>query len=138
MFTGDVNTGAYGDIRQATGIARHMVRDWGMNDRLGFVYYGEDDSTPGMFGDFGGGREYSEETAKAIDEEVKKLIDGLYEETRQLLDGQQGPRRSDRQGPDAVRDAGQLGRRPHHARRQADQADGRRPSGARDRTAVPR
>lgn len=82
---GDVNTGAMGDIRQATGLARRMVRDWGMNDRLGFVYYGEDDSRPGMFADLPGGREYSEEVAKAIDEEVKKLIDTLYEETRQLL-----------------------------------------------------
>jgi cell division protease FtsH len=82
---GDVNTGALGDIRQATGLARRMVREWGMNDRLGFVYYGEDESKPNMLGDFGGGREYSEETAKAIDEEIKKLIDRLYEETRQLL-----------------------------------------------------
>ncbi|HZN65287.1 MAG TPA: ATP-dependent zinc metalloprotease FtsH, partial [Tepidisphaeraceae bacterium] len=71
MFCGDVNTGALGDIRQATGLARRMVRDWGMNDRLGFVYYGEDDNKLNMF-DMGGPREYSEETAKAIDEEVKK------------------------------------------------------------------
>ncbi|HXE55662.1 MAG TPA: hypothetical protein VN541_21740, partial [Tepidisphaeraceae bacterium] len=85
MFCGDVNTGALGDIRQATGIARRMVREWGMNDRLGFVYYGEDDSKPNYF-DFGSGREYSEQTARAIDEEIKKLIDSLYEETRQLLD----------------------------------------------------
>jgi len=86
MFCGDVNTGAMGDIRQATGVARRMVREWGMNDRLGFVFYGEDDSRPGMM-DFGmGGREYSEETAKAIDEEIKKLIDSLYEETRRLLE----------------------------------------------------
>ncbi len=84
-FCGDVNTGAMGDIRQATSLARRMVRDWGMNDRLGFVFYGDDDNRPGM--DFGmGGREYSEEIAKAIDEEVKKLIDRLYDETRQLLD----------------------------------------------------
>jgi len=82
---GDVNTGAIGDIRQATGLARKMVRDWGMNDRLGFVYYGEDESRAGVFADMPGSREYSEEIAKAIDEEVKKLIDGLYEETRQLL-----------------------------------------------------
>jgi cell division protease FtsH len=86
MFCGDVNTGAMGDIRQATGIARRMIRDWGMNDRLGFVFYGEDDNRPNFLGGFGEGREYSEETAKAIDEEVKKLIDGLYEETRQLLE----------------------------------------------------
>jgi cell division protease FtsH len=85
MFCGDVNTGALGDIRQATGLARKMVRDWGMNERLGFVFYGEDDNKMSMF-DMGGGREYSEETAKAIDEEIKKLIDGLYEETRRMLE----------------------------------------------------
>ena len=84
MFCGDINTGATGDIRQASGLARKMVRDWGMNDRLGFVYYGEDENKP-SFMDMGGGREYSEDTAKAIDEEVKKLIDKLYEETNQML-----------------------------------------------------
>src|SRR3954465_3560085 len=63
MFCGDVNTGALGDIRQASGLARRMVRDWGMNERLGFVYYGEDDQKLSMF-DMGGPREYSEETAK--------------------------------------------------------------------------
>jgi cell division protease FtsH len=82
---GDVNTGAMADIRQATGLARRMVRDWGMNERLGFVYYGEEDGRPGFFSEISGGREYSEETAKAIDEEIKKMIDGLYEETRQLM-----------------------------------------------------
>ena len=86
MFCGDINTGALGDIRQATGLARKMVRDWGMNDRLGFVYYGDDDSRPNAFGGFGEAREYSEETAKAIDEEVKKMIDELWDETRKLLE----------------------------------------------------
>jgi cell division protease FtsH len=86
MFTGDVNNGVGGDIRQATNVARQMVSQWGMNDRLGFVFYGEDDSKPNMMGGFGGNREYSEETAKAIDEEVKKLIDGLYDESRKLLE----------------------------------------------------
>src|SRR5438874_4277305 len=86
MFCGDVNTGAMGDIRQATGIARRMVSEWGMNDRLGFVYYGEDDSKPNYFGGFGEQREYSEQTQQAIDEEIKKLIDALYEDTRELLD----------------------------------------------------
>jgi cell division protease FtsH len=87
MFCGDVNTGAMGDIRQASGLARRMVREWGMNDRLGFVYYGEDDTKPSFVDFGGGGREYSEETARAIDEEIKKLIDSLYDETRKLLDG---------------------------------------------------
>ncbi len=49
MFTGDVNTGAAGDIRQASGLARKMIRDWGMSDRLGFVFYGEDDSKMNYF-----------------------------------------------------------------------------------------
>ncbi|HWE00847.1 MAG TPA: ATP-dependent zinc metalloprotease FtsH [Tepidisphaeraceae bacterium] len=86
MFTGDINTGASSDIRQASGIARRMVREWGMNDRLGFIYYGEDDQKPNMMGGFGDNREYSEDTAKAIDEEVKKLIDGLYDETHKILE----------------------------------------------------
>jgi len=86
MFCGDVNTGASSDIKQASNIARRMVRDWGMNDRLGFIFYGEDDSRPNAFGGFGESREYSEETAKTIDEEVKKLIDHLFDETRQLLE----------------------------------------------------
>ena len=86
MFCGDINTGAMGDIRQASTIARRMVRDWGMSDRVGFIYYGDDDSKPNPLGDFGGVRDYSEETAKAIDEEVKKLIDSLYEETRKILE----------------------------------------------------
>jgi cell division protease FtsH len=85
MFTGDVNTGAAGDIRQATSLARKMIRDWGMSDRLGFVFYGEDDNRPGYF-EMNGGHDYSEATAKAIDEETKSLIDRLYDETRKILE----------------------------------------------------
>ena len=84
MFTDDINTGASMDIKQATGVARKMVMDWGMNERLGFVFYGEDESNPN--GSLVPKKEYSEETAKFIDEEVKKLIDSLYEQTRQLLE----------------------------------------------------
>ena len=86
MFTGDVNTGAAGDIRQATSLARKMIRDWGMSDRLGFVFYGDDDSPRQLSSISSGGRDYSEETAKIIDEETKKLIDSLYDETRKLLE----------------------------------------------------
>ena len=86
MFTGDINNGVGGDIRQATGIARQMVAEWGMNERVGFVYYGDDDSKPNSMGGFGGGREHADETARAIDEEVKKLIDAQYAEAFKLLD----------------------------------------------------
>ncbi len=85
MFTNDVNSGAYGDIRQASSIARKMVTEWGMSDRVGFVFYGEGDESPGFF-DMGGSREFSEDTQQVIDAEVKKIIDSLYEETRGLLE----------------------------------------------------
>src|SRR5438874_3317625 len=84
MFTGDTNSGVMSDIRQATMIARKMITEWGMNDRLGFVFYGEDENKANYF-DIGGSREYSEETAKLIDGEVKTLIDSLYAETQKLL-----------------------------------------------------
>ncbi|MEM7808536.1 MAG: cell division protein FtsH, partial [Planctomycetota bacterium] len=85
MFTGDVNSGVAGDIRQVTSVARHMVTEWGMNDRIGFVFYGEEEN--GMQGfDLGGTKAYSEETQQIIDEEVKKLIDSLFTETVQLLE----------------------------------------------------
>ena len=75
MFTGDINTGACGDIRQATGIARKMVRDWGMNDRLGFVFYGEDDNKPELLRRSATAASTPRRPPRSIDEEVKKLID---------------------------------------------------------------
>ena len=56
MFCGDVNTGAISDIRQATNLARKMVREWGMSPRLGFIYFGEDETKPSLLGEFGGGK----------------------------------------------------------------------------------
>ena len=82
-FCGDVNTGAIGDIKQASNIARNMVREWGMSDRLGFVYYGDDEQKQQMGVS---APEYSQETAKAIDEEVKKIIDTLYDATREIIE----------------------------------------------------
>jgi cell division protease FtsH len=85
LFTGDVNTGAAGDIRQATNLARKMICDWGMSDRVGFVFYGEDDSRMNYF-ELNNSRDHSEATAKIIDEETKLLIDRLYAQTRELLE----------------------------------------------------
>jgi cell division protease FtsH len=87
MFCGEINTGAYADIRQATEMARKMVTDWGMNERLGFVYYGgESDARNPFLADFPSGRDYSEQTQQIIDEEVKRLLDEAYNETVQLLE----------------------------------------------------
>ena len=85
MFCGDVNSGAYGDIRQASGIARKMIRDWGMSDHLGFVFYGDDESRSSF--ELGlGGKDYSEDTNRLIDGEIKALIDRLYAETKAIIE----------------------------------------------------
>ena len=66
----------------ATSYARHMVLDWGMSDRLGFVMYSPDPNRDAIFAE----RDYSPDTARIIDEEVKRLIDAAYAETERILD----------------------------------------------------
>jgi cell division protease FtsH len=83
MFFKEISSGAGMDIRQATGIARKMVMEFGMNEELGFIYYGDGESGSPFEGL--GQREYSESTAQRIDTEIKKLIDKLYAETEKLM-----------------------------------------------------
>ena len=78
---GNVTNGAVGDIRQATNIARKMVCEWGMSEKLGMVEYGGDEGE--MF--MAKGKSYSEETAQLIDEEIRELIEGAYERAKSLL-----------------------------------------------------
>jgi len=82
---GDVTSGARGDIKQATGIARKMVCQWGMSDKLGMIEYGEGDEHVFLARDFTRMRDYSEATAQAIDAEVKSFIDEAYSRATQLL-----------------------------------------------------
>ncbi len=83
----DVSNGASGDIRQATALARHMVCQWGMSDKLGMVEYGEGDGPVFLGrGDMGGRRaNYSQNTAKVIDEEIKRFIDDAYAIAERIL-----------------------------------------------------
>jgi len=82
----DVSNGASGDIRQATALARHMVCEWGMSDKLGMVEYGEGDNPVFLARDMSQrGRNYSEETARLIDAEIKRLIDEAYQTATQHL-----------------------------------------------------
>jgi cell division protease FtsH len=85
LFIGDISTGASNDIRQITEVAREMVMDFGMSEDLGMVKYGSLEETKHLGYTYGGGREYSEETAKLIDAEVKRLIDEAYVYVRNLL-----------------------------------------------------
>ncbi|MCC7203956.1 MAG: ATP-dependent zinc metalloprotease FtsH, partial [Phycisphaeraceae bacterium] len=83
MFCGDISSGAAMDIRQATNIARAMVTQFGMSEKLGFQLLGTDESrNPWEQPE----RSYSDETAAVIDQEVKHLIDQTYQETRVLLE----------------------------------------------------
>lgn len=81
----DMNSGAAADIRQATQMARMMVTEWGMSERLGFVYYGEDGLQRRGPLELGLGREFSDKTVELIDEEVKRTIDAAYADTRRLI-----------------------------------------------------
>jgi cell division protease FtsH len=82
----DVSTGAQNDLHRATSIARDMVKEYGMSERLGPIAY-EKERRPFFLGPGGAGaeREYSEETAKAIDEEVRKIVESAYDRVRTIL-----------------------------------------------------
>jgi cell division protease FtsH len=82
----DVNTGASADIRQATDTARKMVTEWGMSDRVGFVYYGDDPGRRTLWMDLPGGKEYSDDTAQVIDQEVQRVLTEAYADTRRMLE----------------------------------------------------
>ncbi len=82
LACGDVNTGASADIRQATDMSRRMVTEWGMSDRVGFVYFGDDSQRHTMWMDLPGGHDYSPQTAQTIDEETSRFIDEAYEDAR--------------------------------------------------------
>ncbi len=81
----DVASGAAGDIRQATNIARKMVCEWGMSEELGMVEYGDGQEHVFLARDVSSGRGYSEATAQKIDAEVKRLIDEAYATATRLI-----------------------------------------------------
>jgi cell division protease FtsH len=82
MLGHDTNSGAEGDIRQATNLSRRMITDWGMSDKLGFVRYGEEQRNEFAFGQ---SKEFSEHTTEVIDAEVKRLIDEAFSDARKML-----------------------------------------------------
>ncbi len=77
----NVTTGASNDIERATQMARNMVTKWGLNQKMGPMLYGEDESQiPG-----GGNTNYSEDTSREIDQEVRLILDEAYKEASKLL-----------------------------------------------------
>ncbi len=78
----DVSSGASQDILQVTSIARTMVLEWGMSERLGFVRYSGVDTRERFIAE----REFSEETAGEIDHEIKRLVDEAYHDAVRIID----------------------------------------------------
>jgi len=82
----DVTSGAGNDIEKATNLARAMVTQYGMTERLGAVKLGDSNSEPFLGRDMGHTRNYSEETAAAVDEEVKTLLGHAHQEAFEILE----------------------------------------------------
>jgi cell division protease FtsH len=86
IVSGDISTGAAGDIQQATNMARAMVTQYGMSDSMGMIQYGADDEFVFLGRDMARSKAYSEETAREIDNEVKRIIDAAYKSAKDIID----------------------------------------------------
>jgi len=84
IFLGHITTGAGNDIERATEIARNMVCEWGMSE-LGPLAYGKKDEAIFLGREIAQHRDYSEDTAIQIDKEVKRIVNGGYENAKRLL-----------------------------------------------------
>src|SRR2546429_1461830 len=85
MIFGDTTTGASNDIEKATDLARRMVTEFGMSDKLGPLSFGKRDELVFLGREIGEQRNYSDEGAKQIDEEVRAIIDHAYERAMDVL-----------------------------------------------------
>ena len=86
LIFGDITTGASQDIKVATKTARSMVTEYGMSEKVGMIHYGDDNGDEVFLGrDLGHARNYGEEVATLIDQEVKRIIDECYAETKEIL-----------------------------------------------------
>ncbi len=81
----DISTGASNDIERATAIARNMVTRYGMSEKVGTIMLGSSQQEVFLGRDFAQSKEYSEETAALIDEEVKSIIDFAYRKAAEIL-----------------------------------------------------
>lgn len=85
LILDDISTGASNDIERATAISRAMVTKYGMSERLGTITFGADQEEVFLGRDLAHAKEYSEETAAIIDEEVKKIVDAGYAQAMSIL-----------------------------------------------------
>ena len=86
LIFGDVTTGASQDIKQATAIAKSMVMQYGMSEKVGLVNYGSEGDEIFIGRDFGQTKSYGEHMATIIDEEVKRIIDDCYAKAKEIIE----------------------------------------------------
>ncbi len=81
----EISTGAQNDLEKATEIAKLMVKEYGMSDKMGVVTFEQGDRPLFLGGGFAASKEYSEETAREIDLEIKKILDESFHRVKALL-----------------------------------------------------
>ena len=86
----DVSTGAGNDLERSTDLARKMVCDWGMSEKLGPLTFGKKEEQIFLGREIAQHRDYSESTAVRIDEEVRSIVMSNYERAQGLLNGNPG------------------------------------------------
>jgi cell division protease FtsH len=85
LMFGDITTGASNDIEKATSLARRMVTEFGMSDKLGPLAFGKREEMIFLGREIGEQRNYSDEVAKQIDDEVRAIVDQAYERATEVL-----------------------------------------------------
>jgi cell division protease FtsH len=85
LIFGDITSGASDDIGKATKLARRMVTEWGMSEKLGPLTFGHKEELVFLGRDLGEQRNYSEEVAGEIDQEVHRLVDAAYQRAKKIL-----------------------------------------------------
>ena len=85
LILDDISTGASGDIQQATRVARAMVTQYGMSDKLGAVLYGSGHSEVFLGRDYGSSKDYSGQTAASIDEEIRRIVGDCHADAKRIL-----------------------------------------------------
>jgi cell division protease FtsH len=81
----DITTGASSDLQRVSETARRMITQYGMSDELGPLTFGHDPAQPFVGRDYGMGQEYSEETSKKIDSEIRRVVDQAYQMAQTVL-----------------------------------------------------
>ncbi len=85
LVFGEVTTGAEDDLNKTTDTAKRMVTRWGMSEKLGPRTFGRDSSQPFLGRDFGHEADYSEEIAREIDDEIRRIVESAHERAREVL-----------------------------------------------------